>query len=125
MRSCEELVERLLCAEHCRRFKPWSESAPSCGARDWLRGRAAYEQETIRLLERLRGRRPPASPAFGPLLRRTVCRGCPRAGQCRYPSTPSGHPCGGLVVLELMLEREWISMEELYDPPWCRNSASA
>jgi hypothetical protein len=126
MRSKGERVERLVCAEHCRHFKPWEGEERRCGAHQWLVQRTLNVEGTLADLEKLRGAKPSMPLRFDALLLRTVCTGCEYyPNQCKYrrPTGPTDTvPCGGVVVLSLLLDRELISAEELYDPPWLRDA---
>jgi len=124
MRSREEKLQRLVCAEHCRFFKPWREEDRRCGGHRWLLEKAKAAEGILDPLERLRGCRPVLPLRADALLLRTVCSRCAFYPEdCRYRSAASareGIPCGGIVVMDLLLERGHLSAAELHDPPWLR-----
>jgi len=121
MRSREERLERLLCAEHCRFFKPWRGEERRCGAHKWLLRTVMREEQVLDDMEKLRSQNATTPLAHDALLLRTVCAKCEYyPGECGYrnPAGPgSAAPCGGMVALELLLERGTVSTEELYDQP--------
>ena len=125
-RTIEERVERLLCAEHCRFFKPWHGEDRRCAAHTWLLHLALGNPGIIEALEKLRGARAPAPLQADALLLRTTCTHCDYYPyDCRYrdPARPTGAvPCGGIVALDLMLERGTIGAEDLYALPRTREA---
>jgi len=120
-RSAEERLERLLCAEHCRFFKPWHEETRRCAAHVWLLHLVRADPAAIETMEKLRGARAVEPLRSDALLLRTVCTRCeyyPYDCRYRHPARPAGAvPCGGLVVVDLLLERGAIGAEDLYDFP--------
>ncbi|MBE0617530.1 MAG: hypothetical protein IH608_06350 [Proteobacteria bacterium] len=121
MRSAEERLERLVCGEHCRFFKPWHGESRRCGGHAWLQHRACTQTATLDALEKLRGAKPTLPLRTDALLLRTVCTRCDYYPyHCRYrsPTGPANaDPCGGVVVLDLLLDRALVAAEDLYDPP--------
>lgn len=127
MRSREERLQRLVCAEHCRFFKPWREEERHCGGHRWLLGKAGSDEGILDAMERLRGCRPILPLRADSLLLRTVCARCEfYPDGCRFRSGGSSRqavPCGGVVVIDLLLERGHLGAPELHDPPWLRDSS--
>ncbi len=109
MRSRSEQLERLVCAEHCRFFKPWEETH-RCAAYQWLDRRVQEDGDVMEHLHRLRGRRPPPVLRHDDLLSRTQCARCgyfPDGCRYRDPSRNDGPgPCGGLVAVDMLLDRD-------------------
>ncbi len=126
-RSRQERVERLVCAEHCRFFKPWEGEEIRCGGFRWLLSRAVAREETLESVEKLRGEVWAPSRELDPLLLRSVCTRCDYyPARCSYlrPAKPSGAvPCGAMTVLQLLLERALVVPEDFFDPTWCRGEA--
>jgi len=128
-RTAEERLERLVCGEHCRFFKPWQEETRRCGGHDWLLRQVQADPATLEALEKLRGVKAPPPLRADALLLRTACTRCDYYPyNCRYRS-PTGpdnaEPCGGVLVLDLLLDRDLISPEALYDAPWLREAAGS
>ena len=121
MRSREERIERLACAEHCQFFKPWRDEERRCAAYLWLLKRAVTAEQVLDDMEKLRGQNATPPMVHGTLLLRAVCGRCEYyPAECGYrnPAGPgSTKPCGGMVALELLLARGAVSPEELYDRP--------
>lgn len=124
--STAEKVTRLVCAEHCRFYKPWTEHRAPCGAHEWLVARATAVADALDPLERLRGVKPTIPLQSDALLERTICTRCdhyPDACHHRSPAGPThAVPCGGLVVLDLLLDRDALSPEDLYGQARLRGS---
>jgi hypothetical protein len=122
MRSKTEQLERLVCAEHCWYFKPWTGEERRCRAQEWLIQRAAHGAGALDELQKLRGVRPAMPLRSDSLLLRATCTRCDYYPyQCNYRKptrSPDAIPCGAVIVLSLLLERGLLSAEELYDPPW-------
>jgi len=123
MRTRRVRLERLLCAEHCRYFKPWNKDESRCAPFLLLLESARGSDEVLDALERLRGERlPGAQRALDAVLLRAVCSRCDYypAG-CAYRK--AGHsatasPCGGLCALGALVHREDFLTEALYGPFW-------
>jgi hypothetical protein len=128
MRSKQERMERLVCAEHCRFFKPWQGESRRCGGHAWLVERIRADEGMLDALEKLRGAKPVLPLRADSLLLRTICTRCEYYPyNCRYrsPVAPAqANPCGGVVVLDLLLERGLVASEDLFDPPWLREEAA-
>lgn len=129
MRSAEERLERLVCGEHCRFFKPWQGESRRCGGHAWLVHRARTDTATLDALEKLRGAKASFPLRADVLLLRTACTRCDYYPyNCRYrnPTGPTNaEPCGGLVVLDLLLDRGLLTAEDLYDAPWAREATGS
>ena len=121
MRSREERLQRLACAEHCRFFKPWTGEERRCRAYQWLLKRVMRQEQVLDDLEKLRGQNAMTPLAHDAILLRTICAKCEYyPGECGYrnPAGPrSSKPCGGMLALALLLERDAVSPEGLYDQP--------
>lgn len=124
MRSSPEMVRRFVCAEHCRFFKPWAEEETTCGAYEWLLLRASEDPRIPDILSKVLVAKSSTPLRGEALLLRTVCTRCdyfPYRCNYRNPTRPANPvPCGGLVVLDLLLQRDMVSPRELYDLPWHR-----
>ncbi len=118
--STAEKIDRVVCAEHCRFYKPWTEDRAPCGAREWLLGWVVANPPSLELLERLRSVKPVLPLQFDAALERSICTRCdhyPDACHHRSAAGPShAVPCGGLVVLDLLLGRGALTPEDLYGP---------
>lgn len=121
MRSTREQVERVVCAEHCRFFKPWGEEKEPCSALQWILQRAEHVEGTLEALGKIRRVRAAQPLSSDALLLRAVCSRCPHyPDDCRYRRAERpAHavPCGGIAVLDALLGRDTLSAEELYSPP--------
>jgi hypothetical protein len=119
MRTRKERLQRLVCAEHCRFFKPWQQETARCGAYDWLLQRSLASDQILDVLEKLRGERWGTLDDHDAALLRSVCTRCayyPSACAYRDPARAQGAtPCGALDVLRALLTRHAITLEELYD----------
>ena len=126
MRSRQQRVERLVCGEHCRFFKPWDQETKRCAAYRWLLHWPDASGHTLESLERLRGRRGTPAGHLDAVLVRTVCTRCgyyPNDCAFRNPEkSKSAEPCGGIAVLHELLERQELTPEELYESPWLPES---
>jgi hypothetical protein len=121
VRSQTELLKRLVCADRCRFFKPW-QGEGGCASLIWLEGFARTNEQALSLIERSRTARPRLPLAADGLFRRHVCERCtyyPAGCAYRRPAQDTGvPPCGGLIVLALLMDCGAISEEDLYSPPW-------
>ena len=130
MRTRLERLERLLCAEHCRYFKPWMKDESRCAPFLLLLETARGSDDVLDALERLRGERLPAvQRADEALLLRAVCTRCDYypAG-CAYRKagrSATASPCGGLCALGALLHREVLPTEALYGPVWSRDDSDS
>lgn len=129
MRSRRERLERLLCAEHCRYYKPWEKGEARCAPFLLLLESARGSDEVLDALERLRRERlPGALRAHDALLLRAVCTRCeyyPDA--CAYRKvdhSAAATPCGGLCALGALVQREALVTEALYGPVWSGDVAT-
>ena len=120
MRSVQERLERLVCAEHCRYYKPWATPEPDCGSMQWLLKLVVERTELFDAVERLRGRRLPLPLAKDRTLLRRVCTHCEHyPDNCAYrrpDRSPDAKPCGGLLVLDELLGNGLITAEDLVHP---------
>src|SRR5512139_1070761 len=120
MRTREQRIERLVCAEHCRFFKPWQKETSRCGAYRWLVHHSLRSERLIDAVERLRGERWNSLGEHDAPLLRSVCSRCdyfPNACAYRDPKRARGAtPCGAIGVLHVLLDRGHLSLEELYAP---------
>ena len=119
MRAPEEQLERAICVEHCRYFKPWQEPG-RCAAFGWILGRIRTDPRLREALERLRGARPIRRLRHDSVLLRSVCIRCdhyPYRCALRHPQKAGrAEPCGGLIALDMLLERGALSDEDVFDP---------
>ena len=110
----------MVCGEFCRYYKPWSDLTARCGADDWIMRKAAESPSFLEATEKLRGSRPLLPLQTDALLLRTICTRCEHYPyNCNYRDpqrTKAAEPCGGLVVLDLLLARDVISGRDLYVP---------
>ncbi len=122
MRSNSERLKRLLCAEHCQFFKPWKDPQLPCGAHRVLRTLVEERPDLLEALEKLRGVRPTLPLPSDAFLARSVCTRCgyfPYRCDYRDPTGPEDAlPCGGIVVMDILLSRNVLTHEELYAHPW-------
>lgn len=129
MRTREQRLERLVCAEHCRFFKPWQKETSRCGAYRWLLTRSLRADHLLDAVERLRGERLATVTEHDPVLLRSVCHRCdyfPAGCAYRDPSRAGGATrCGALAVLHALLDRGHLSLEELYAPLDAREPCGA
>jgi len=113
----QERLERLVCAEHCRYYKPWATPEPGCGSRAVLAAGLDVDGVRLEALERLRGDRVVLPLAQDPTLLRLVCARCEHYPEnCafrRAKRSASAEPCGGLMVLERLLNNGQLTTEEL------------
>lgn len=120
MRTRKERLQRLVCAEHCRFFKPWQKEETACGAYEWLLQRSLLSDQLLEVLERLRGEQWGALDDHDAALFRTVCTRCgyyPDTCAYRDPArVPRAKACGALTVLRALLGRDALTLEELYEP---------
>ncbi|NOY45491.1 MAG: hypothetical protein GXP50_08580 [Deltaproteobacteria bacterium] len=120
MRTHEEVLERAVCAEHCRLFKPWDERQ-KCAAFAWLRDRVTPGSPAFRVVERLRGAPLRWRNQHDALLLRAVCIRCelyPYRCPFRRPDKSEGaSPCGALLVMETLVDRRAVRGDELFAGP--------
>lgn len=122
MRSIEQRLQRLVCAEYCRYYKPWATPEPDCGSIQWVTDLVTHDRGALESIERLRGTRPTLPLPHDRVLLRRVCTRCdhyPYACAYRKPDrSTQAEPCGGLIVLDLLLGRKVITSEALFEAPW-------
>ena len=118
MRSVQQRLERAVCAEHCRYYKPWATPEPDCGPMQWLLERIEDDAQLLDAVERLRGRRLTPPLAQDSTLLRRVCTPCQHyPDNCAYrrpDRSPSAEPCGALLVLDTLLEKHLFTAEDLF-----------
>ncbi len=119
MRSVDERIERAVCAGRCRYFKPWKEPG-RCGAFRWLRSRASAGSVDVETVERLVWGRAFSALRHDTVLLRAVCIHCVHYRlRCPYRSSRSGsEPCGGVAVLDLLIERGDLDAQALFETEW-------
>ena len=119
MRSVGERIERAVCAGRCRYFKPWREPG-RCGAFRWIRSRASAGSLDVETVERLAWGRPLSGLRHDTVLLRGVCVHCLHyRTRCPYRSSRAGaEPCGGLAVLDLLIERGDLDAQILFETKW-------
>jgi hypothetical protein len=117
MCSRKERLERLVCAEHCRFFKPWEETH-RCEAFHWLADRADSEESILDALERFRGLRRAQPLRYDGLMMRTLCTRCGYyPEECSYRDrarTRYARPCGGVVAIDVLLDHQLIDEQTLF-----------
>ncbi len=117
MRTTEERLERVVCAEHCRLFKPWEERQ-KCAGFALLRDRVARGGLAVDAVERLRGARVRWSGNHDAVILRSACIRCelyPYRCPFRRPTKEAaGEPCGAALVLDALLERRVIRAQDLF-----------
>lgn len=118
MRSVPQRLERLVCAEHCRYYKPWATPEPDCNSTQWLLEMVGERSELLDAVERLRGRRISLTLAQDRTLLRQVCTHCQHyPTNCAYrrpDPSPGAEPCGGVLVLGQLLGNGLISSGDLF-----------
>jgi hypothetical protein len=118
MRSVEQQLERLVCAAHCRYYRPWATPEPDCGSLAWVSELVGRRGEALDAIERLRESRALLPLAQDRILLQRICVRClhyPYNCAYRRPDgSPDAVPCGGLVVLDQLLERRVITAGDLY-----------
>lgn len=121
MRSVEQRLERLVCAEHCRYFKPWATPEPDCASMRQVLALVGRRPELLDTVERLRNRRLAPPLTRDAALLRGVCAPCEHYPEnCAYrrsDRSPGAVPCGGLLVLDQLLSLGLVSAEELFHSP--------
>jgi hypothetical protein len=117
MRSIPQRLVRLVCAEHCRYYKPWATPEPDCESMQWLLELVEDRAALLDAVERLRDRRVALPLARDRTLLRRVCAHCqhyPHNCAYRRPEhSPDAAPCGGLLVLDQLLGSGQIVAEDL------------
>ncbi|HSH71225.1 MAG TPA: hypothetical protein VK997_14985 [Deferrisomatales bacterium] len=117
MRSVPQRLQRLVCAEHCRYYKPWATPEPDCNSAQWLLELVGGRAKLLDAVERLRGRRLSLTQVQEGTLLRQVCTPCqhyPHNCAYRRPDrSPGAEPCGGLLVLGQLLGAGLITPEDL------------
>ncbi len=118
MRSVPQRLERLVCAEHCRYYKPWATPEPDCNSAQWLLELVGGRAELLDAVERLRGRRLSLTLAQDRTLLRRVCTHCQHyPNNCAYrrpERSPDAVPCGGVLVLGQLLGAGLIAPKDLF-----------
>lgn len=113
----QESLERLVCAEHCRYYKPWATPETGCGSRTILAAILGANGGRLEAMERLRGDRVALPLSQDSTLLRLVCAHCEHyPDNCafrRAKRSATAEPCGGLMVLERLLNNGQLTPEEL------------
>lgn len=112
-----DFLTKLVCAPHCRFYRPGEKEELSCAGYEFFRNRLSPELGKI-LSERFSASRPPDRFEHVPALEERICADCPfREEDCDFMSgieMEDAVPCGGYMLLALMLAagldpaREWL-----------------
>ena len=114
MKDSSDLT-RLICAPHCRFFRPGTKEELSCAGYEFFR-RRLDNQEAARAARALAATAaPPPSFARDPRLEKILCAACDFCeADCDFMSNdvPDAVPCGGYVLLARLLAAGCSAAEE-------------
>lgn len=110
-------LQRLVCAEHCRYYRPWFTPEPDCEGLKQLISLLKRRGEILAGIERFRHSGSPLTLTHDNLLLDLICARCEHYPyKCAYRKpgrSPGASPCGGIIVYDRLLEARVVSLSDL------------